>query len=140
MLDTLATKAKSKKNYAHWSCPKEGCPISTKNKYKKNAQGLNFDKAHEAICPFKPESVKVHDEETEEIQERIKVGRNEKKERAKKRRRFHCPYSCIVTGANCTVKYSTYKYAGALEHLRICPHKDLTVMRTYILEKGLIKP
>ena len=86
-----------------------------------------------------PESVKAHDEETEEIKERIQVGKNEKKKLAKKRRRFNCPYSCIFTGAKCTVTYSTYKYAGALEHLRVCPHKDLRVMRAYMLEKGLIK-
>ena len=57
----------------------------------------------------------------------------------KKRRKFYCPYSCIFSGAKCTVSYSTYTYAGALEHLRVCPHKDFTVMRAYMLEKGLIK-
>ena len=94
---------------------------------------------HEPQCAFKPESKKVHDEETEEINERIKLGKSEKKKRAKKRRKFYCPYSCIFTQAKCTVTYATYTYAGALEHLRVCPHKDLTVMRTYMLEKGLIK-
>ena len=56
-LDEIASKAKRKKNYSHWSCPHEGCSYSTKNKYKKNQQGLNLAQVHEAECAFKPESL-----------------------------------------------------------------------------------
>ena len=79
-----------------------------------------------------------YDAETLEISRRMEEGKAEKKKRMKEKRKFYCPYTCTFTGKKCGVHFHAFKYAGALEHLKTCEHKDVAVMKVYMLEKGLL--
>ena len=92
----------------------------------------------ETFCAFKPLEEKKHDAETLEISRRMEEGKAEKKKRMKEKIKFYCPYTCSFTGKKCGVHFHAFKYAGALVHLKTCEHKDVAVMKVYMLEKGLL--
>ena len=47
-------------------------------------------------------------------------GKKVKIQKDKKRMKFCCPYVDPVNGKQCTQTYATYKYIGAIKHLRVC--------------------
>ena len=152
----------SKKKW--WRCENPGCTFATKNKYsqRKGNSGILWtspDSNSWCLVPgstqklsvfkwhplYECQHVPVRTEEDRKLQEEVKKlkleGRRIKKEKDKERMKFECPYVDPVTSQPCGRTYATYRYSGALKHLRTCSLRaapgNAERMREYIKLKKI---
>ena len=75
-------------------------------------------------CQHVPERSESDRKLFEQVKKLKAEGKKIKAEKDKKKMKFECPYFDPLTSNPCGTTYSTYRYPGAIKHLRTCSFKD----------------